>query len=163
VDTDNVDLPAGDRVNPVYDRFGITVFQGDCLKVMRDIPDASISAIVTDPPYGLSQRSTVDTVKAITAWVTGNREYIPVGGGGFMGRAWDRFVPPPAVWDECLRILKPGGWLLSFAGTRMADLMGISIRLAGFEMRDTVESFGGGDATEAVPGAISWIYGTGFP
>jgi hypothetical protein len=64
-----------------------------------------------------------------------------------MGRAWDAFVPPPAVWDECLRVLKPGGHLLAFAGSRTADLMGMSVRLAGFEIRDT----------------ITWHYGNGFP
>lgn len=63
------------------------------------------------------------------------------------GNSWDSFVPPPAVWDECLRVLKPGGHLLCFAGTRTVDLMGLSIRLAGFEMRDTV----------------TWMYGSGFP
>jgi site-specific DNA-methyltransferase (adenine-specific) len=64
-----------------------------------------------------------------------------------MGNEWDRFVPPPAVWDECLRVLKPGGYMAVFAGARTADLMGLSIRLAGFEIRDT----------------ITWMYGNGFP
>jgi hypothetical protein len=64
-----------------------------------------------------------------------------------MGKAWDRFVPPPAVFDECLRVLKPGGWLLCFAGSRTVDLMTLSIRLAGFELRDS----------------IAWLYGSGFP
>lgn len=66
---------------------------------------------------------------------------------GFMGKTWDSFVPPPAVWDECMRVLKPGGHLLVFAGTRTQDLMGLSIRLAGFDIRD----------------GIGWIYGSGFP
>ena len=64
-----------------------------------------------------------------------------------MGKTWDSFVPPPAVWDECMRVLKPGGHLLVFAGTRTQDLMGLSIRLAGFDIRD----------------GIGWIYGSGFP
>jgi DNA modification methylase len=64
-----------------------------------------------------------------------------------MGKSWDSFVPPPAIWDECLRVLKPGGHLLAFAGTRTYDLMGISIRMAGFEIRDS----------------IGWVYGSGFP
>lgn len=63
------------------------------------------------------------------------------------GNSWDAFVPPPAVWDECLRVLKPGGHLLAFAGSRTADLMGLSVRMAGFEIRDT----------------IMWVYGSGFP
>jgi site-specific DNA-methyltransferase (adenine-specific) len=64
-----------------------------------------------------------------------------------MGREWDRFVPPPAVWDECLRVLKPGGHLMAFAAPRTADLMTLSIRLAGFEIRDS----------------LHWIYGSGMP
>jgi site-specific DNA-methyltransferase (adenine-specific) len=78
--------------------------------------------------------------------VSGDRERVP-NGKGFMGNKWDRFVPPPAVWDECYRVLKPGGYMAVFAGSRTADLMGLSIRLAGFEMRDT----------------ITWMYGNGFP
>lgn len=64
-----------------------------------------------------------------------------------MGKDWDSFVPPPAVWEECLRVLKPGGHMAVFAGARTQDLMGLSIRLAGFEIRDT----------------LGWIYGSGFP
>ena len=64
-----------------------------------------------------------------------------------MGKDWDSFVPPPAVWAECLRVLKPGGHMAVFAGARTQDLMGLSIRLAGFEIRDT----------------LGWIYGSGFP
>lgn len=64
-----------------------------------------------------------------------------------MGKRWDAFVPPPAVWDECLRVLTPGGHLLAFAGSRTLDLMGLSVRLAGFEIRDQ----------------IAWLYSQGFP
>ena len=64
-----------------------------------------------------------------------------------MGKDWDSFVPPPAVWEECYRVLKPGGHMAVFAGTRTQDLMGLSIRLAGFEIREQ----------------LNWIYGTGFP
>lgn len=103
-------------------------------------------AIVTDPPYGLSQVDSVKLTTALTAWVNGDRERVP-GGKGFMGKEWDAFVPPPAVFDECLRVLKPGGHMLVFAGSRTVDLMGLSIRLAGFEIRDTLQ----------------WLYGSGFP
>src|SRR5699024_10472938 len=65
----------------------------------------------------------------------------------FMGADWDSFVPPPAVWEECMRVLKPGGHMAVFAGARTQDLMGLSIRLAGFEIRDT----------------LGWVYGSGFP
>ena len=67
--------------------------------------------------------------------------------GGFMGKTWDSFVPGPAIWRECLRVLKPGGHLLAFFGTRTQDMGTLAIRLAGFEIRDS----------------ISWVYGSGFP
>jgi hypothetical protein len=140
-------------VKPVYDKWGIRVFEGDCLKVMRSMESESIHAVVTDPPYGLTELPTAKVVKALTEWVSGNREYVPLGGKGFMSKSWDRFVPPPAAWDECYRIMKPGAYMLVFAGTRTADLMGISIRLAGFEIRDEIDSIGS---------RISWIHGQGF-
>lgn len=125
---------------------GALLHKNDCLPALRAMPDASISCVITDPPYGLSDVKSAEVVQAITAWAQSDRERVP-DGRGFMGNEWDRFVPPPAVWDECMRVLKPGGYMAVFAGSRMADLMGLSIRLAGFEMRDT----------------ITWLYGSGFP
>jgi DNA modification methylase len=122
------------------------VYQADCVDLMRTLLDSSVHAIVTDPPYGLADHKPAAVVTALTAWANGDRESVP-NGKGFMGRDWDAFVPPPAVWDECLRVLKPGGHLLCFAGTRTVDLMGLSIRLAGFEIRDS----------------LTWMYGSGFP
>jgi DNA modification methylase len=92
---------------------------GDCLEVLRGMADSSIDAIVTDPPYGLS----------------------------FMGKKWDYDVPSVDIWRECLRVLKPGGHLLSFAGTRTQHRMAVNIEDAGFEIRDM----------------IAWVYGSGFP
>lgn len=92
---------------------------GDCLEVMRDFADNSVDSIVTDPPYGLS----------------------------FMGKKWDYDVPSEAIWVECLRVLKPGGYLLAFAGTRTQHRMTCRIEDAGFEIRDM----------------IAWVYGSGFP
>ena len=123
------------------------VHHGDCLAVLRTLPDNSVDSIVTDPPYGLSNTDPKHVAETLTKWVTGDHEYTPPAKGGFMGKTWDSFVPPPAVWDECLRVLKPGGHMAVFAGTRTQDLMGLSIRLAGFEIRDT----------------LGWIYGSGFP
>jgi hypothetical protein len=126
----------------------IKIIPGDCLTVLPTLADNSIDAIVTDPPYGLSNTDPGHVIKALTHWLAGDRAFVPhVGGGGFMGKDWDKFVPPPAAWDECLRVLKPGGHLLSFAGTRTIGLMEITIRLAGFEIRDS----------------IAWLYGSGFP
>lgn len=123
-----------------------TIINADCLDALRDLPDESVHAVVTDPPYGLSNTDPKHVAETVTKWAAGDREYIPAG-KGFMNAPWDAFVPPVAVWDECLRVLKPGGHMLVFAGSRTADLMGLSIRLAGFDIRDS----------------ISWLYGSGFP
>lgn len=96
-----------------------TLHLGDCLEVLRTLPDASVDSIVTDPPYGLA----------------------------FMGKRWDYDVPSTEVWAECLRVLKPGGHLLAFAGTRTQHRMAVRIEDAGFEIRDM----------------IAWLYGSGFP
>ena len=122
------------------------VIHADCLTALRDLPDASVDAVVTDPPYGLSNTTPAQVAETITRWVTGDREYLPTG-RGFMGHEWDGFVPPVAVWDECLRVLKPGGHLLAFAGSRTHDLMTLGIRLAGFDIRDS----------------IAWLHAQGFP
>lgn len=123
-----------------------TLLEGNCLDQLRTMADESVHAIVTDPPYGLANTDPVHVVEALTKWATGNRDFIPAG-KGFMGKAWDAFVPPPSVWDECMRVLKPGGHLLAFAGSRTFDLMTLSVRFAGFDIRDS----------------IAWLYGSGFP
>ena len=92
---------------------------GDCLEVLASMPSDSVAAIVTDPPYGLS----------------------------FMGKGWDYQVPSVEIWEQCLRVLKPGGHLLAFAGTRTQHRMCVNIEDAGFEIRDM----------------IAWVYGSGFP
>ena len=125
----------------------IDIRHGDCLEVLRSLPDNSVDSVTTDPPYGLSNTKPAQVADVLAAWVTGDTEAVPAKKGGFMGADWDSFVPPPAVWQECLRVLKPGGHMAVFAGARTQDLMGLSIRLAGFEIRDT----------------LGWIQGAGFP
>ena len=93
------------------------LYLGDCLEILPNLPKAD--ACITDPPYGLS----------------------------FMGKRWDYDVPSVEVWAECLRVLKPGGHLLAFAGTRTQHRMAVRIEDAGFEIRDM----------------IAWVYGSGFP
>lgn len=95
------------------------IIHGDCIEVMRTLPENSVDSIVTDPPYGL----------------------------GFMGKAWDA-LPPGQDWaEECLRVLKPGGHLVAFGGTRTWHRLAVSVEDAGFEIRDS----------------IAWMYGSGFP
>ena len=124
-----------------------TIIHGDCLEELKKLDDNSIDAVVTDPPYGLSNTKPQQVADVLAAWVTGETEAVPAKRGGFMGKDWDSFVPPPAVWEECMRVLKPGGHMAVFAGARTQDLMGLSIRLAGFDIRD----------------GLSWITGSGFP
>lgn len=128
------------------DDFVNKIICGDCLEVLKEIPDNSIDAIITDPPYGLSEHKPEEIQKVLQEWLSGNDSLVP-NKKGFMGVSWDAFVPPPAVWKECYRVLKPGAHIFVFAGTRTVDLMGISLRLAGFEIRDE----------------IVYCYGSGFP
>ena len=125
----------------------MNIIHGDCLEELKKLEDNSIDAVVCDPPYGLSNTKPQQVADVLKAWVTGDTVSVPAKRGGFMGKGWDSFVPPPAVWEECMRVLKPGGHMAVFAGARTQDLMGLSIRLAGFEIRDT----------------LGWVYGSGMP
>ena len=128
------------------DDFIDQVILGDSLEVLKQIPDNSVDTIITDPPYGLSNHSEKLIRETLSKWLSGEEEYVPHG-KGFMGKSWDSFVPPPALWKECFRVMKPGGTILVFAGPRSYDLMTMSLRLAGFEIKDT----------------LMWVYSTGFP
>src|SRR5690625_4673994 len=111
------------------------LLHGDCLDVLKTMEDNSVDSVVTDPPYGLSKEPDINEV--LSKWLAG--EPYDHGHGGFMGKTWDSFVPHPDIWREVFRVLKPGGHALVFAGTRTQDLMTISLRLAGFEVRDVIE------------------------
>lgn len=104
---------------PYYQDQHATIYHGDCLEVLPSIESTSIDAVVTDPPYGL----------------------------GFMGKQWDSLPPGEAVASELLRVLKPGGHLVAFGGTRTYHRLATSIEDAGFEIRD----------------CLVWLYGSGFP
>ncbi len=99
----------------------IKLIHSDCVAAMKDMPDCSVDSIVTDPPYEL----------------------------GFMGKKWDStgIAYSVEMWEQCLRVLKPGGHLLSFSGSRTYHRMTVAIEDAGFEVRDQ----------------IMWVYGSGFP
>lgn len=119
------------------------VYVGDNIEVLKTFPDNSIDSVVTDPPYGLGKEP--NAIEVLQSWITTG--YHEVKGKGFMGKEWDAFVPQPLFWKEIYRVLKPGGYVLSFAGTRTYDWMVMAVRLAGFEIRDM----------------IAWLYGSGFP
>ncbi len=99
----------------------VTLHLGDCLDVLRTLPDNSVDSIVTDPPYEL----------------------------GFMNKRWDStgIAYDVNVWRQCLRVLKPGGHLLAFGGSRTYHRLACAVEDAGFEIRDQ----------------IMWVYGSGFP
>ena len=107
--------------DPYYQDDHVTLWHGDCLDVLPTLPDASVESVVTDPPYEL----------------------------GFMGKGWDAsgIAYNVTVWRECLRVLKPGGHLLAFGGSRTWHRLAVAIEDAGFELRDS----------------IAWLYGSGFP
>jgi len=120
-----------------------TINLSDNIAYLKTLPDNCIDSIITDSPYGLGKEP--DPAKLLEAWIT--KGYMEIKGKGFMGKSWDAFVPQPILWKECFRVLKPGGHLLSFFGTRTYDWGTLAIRLAGFEIRD----------------CIMWVYGSGFP
>lgn len=137
---------------PVFTTGNVTVHQGDCVEVMRGMAENSVEAIVTDPPYDLTSNKrggsgvasvNLDTPYGRARIGTGN------GAGGFMGKAWDGtgIAFTVELWTEALRVLKPGGYLLSFGGTRTYHRMTCAIEDAGFEIRD----------------CLVWLYGSGFP
>ena len=106
---------------PAVEVAGARVFLGDCRDVLKTLPDNSVDSVVTDPPYEL----------------------------GFMGKKWDSsgIAYDVTVWQECLRVLKPGGHVLAFGGSRTWHRLAVAVEDAGFELRDS----------------IAWIYGSGFP
>lgn len=108
---------------------------------LRAMPPNSVHSIVTDPPYGLN--SSTDIGKILTAWLD-NKD---IKGKGFMGMSWDSCVPSPAFWQEALRVLKPGGFVLSFFAAKTQDLGTLAMRLGGFGIKTS----------------LIWCYGSGFP
>lgn len=113
------------------------LLEGDCKEVLKTLAPDSIEAAVSDPPYGLGDMSPARVAECLAAWTRGE-EYQPTG-AGFMGKAWDAWTPGPDMWRELYRVLKPGAHALIFAGSRTQDIMSIALRLAGFEVRDTLQ------------------------
>jgi site-specific DNA-methyltransferase (adenine-specific) len=113
-----------------------TIICDDVISALQQYDDGVFRGCFCDPPYGLTDITKDDIVDVLTHWLLGDA-YNGTG-GGFMGRSWDSFVPGPNYWSEVYRVLKPGGNLLAFGGARTYDLLTLALRLAGFEIRDTV-------------------------
>jgi DNA modification methylase len=129
----------------------VTLHAGNCLDRIKDIPDASIDAVVTDPPYALVSITKRFGKQGAAPCVVpdGKSGAYARASAGFMGKAWDVGDVAFAVefWTEVYRVLKPGGHVLAFGGTRTVHRLTCAIEDAGFEIRDMV----------------AWLYGSGFP
>ena len=121
----------------------LQVICGNNIEVLKQFPDNYFDAVVTDAPYGLGKEPKAEEV--MRDWV--EKGFHEISGSGFMGKEWDAFVPQPLFWKEVYRVLKHGGHVLSFFGTRTYDWGVMAMRFAGFEVRD----------------CIQWLYGSGFP
>lgn len=119
----------------------IALQKSDVLECLKDCPDNSFDALLTDPPYGLGSHQ--PTANELIGYLQGRAELHT--GGDFMGKDWH--VPSVAVWREIFRVLKPGAPLLVFSASRTQDLISLGMRAAGFEIRD----------------CIKWIQGQGMP
>lgn len=126
----------------------VTLYAGDCLASLNLLADASVDSVVTDPPYHLV------SIHARFS-KTGGADRKPGTDGygrlsrGFMGKAWDGgdIAFTPELWGKVFRVLKPGGHVAAFSGTRTYHRMAVAIEAAGFEIRD----------------CLQWLYGSGFP
>ena len=127
----------------------IDLRQGDCLEVLKTIPDNSIDSVVTDPPYHLTSIVKRFGKEGSAPAQFGKDGAYSRASKGFMGKEWDGgdIAFRTDVWSECLRVLKPGGHLLAFSHSRTYHRMAVAIEDSGFDIRDQ----------------IMWIYGSGFP
>lgn len=153
-------------MNPYYSEYLADVYHGDCIDVMRELPDGSVDAVVTDPPYGIrfmgESWDGADIVKRQERGKATSPMPAGIGGpnGGYRSLAAEAgrynrslkaslaFMDWSKEWaSECYRLLKPGGHMLAFGSPRCYHQLGMGLELAGFEIRDT----------------IAWLFGQGFP
>ena len=125
------------------------IYKGDCLERLKEIPDKSVDSVVCDPPYHLTSITDRYGSKDSTSAKFGTDGAFQRASRGFMGQDWDGgdIAFRCDVWRECLRVLKPGGHLIAFGGTRTIHRIACAIEDSGFEIRDM----------------ISWLYFSGFP
>lgn len=119
------------------------LLKGDALQQLRRVPDESVHAVVTDPPYGLARETDIELL--LEKWLA-RRQFVNEA-DGYGGASWDNSVPGPELWREVSRVLMPGGFVLAFAAARTVHLTGLSLHLADFEVRDLVH----------------WVYSPGRP
>lgn len=96
----------------------MTIYHGNCLEIMRNIPDNTYSSIITDPPYAID----------------------------LLGKDWDKALPDERYWKEALRIVKPGGFIFAFGGSRTFHRLCVKIEDSGWIVKDV----------------LMWLYGTGM-
>ena len=122
---------------------------GDCLDKLKEIEDCSVDSIVTDPPYHLTSIVKRFGKEGSSPAKYGTDGAFQRASKGFMGQEWDGgdIAFRTEVWEQCIRVLKPGGYLLAFSGSRTYHRMAYAIDEAGFDIRDQ----------------IMWVYGSGFP
>jgi site-specific DNA-methyltransferase (adenine-specific) len=127
----------------------IKLMNGDCLIKLKELEADSVDSIVTDPPYHLTSITKRFGKENSAPAQYGTDGVYQRASKGFMGKEWDGgdIAFRTEVWEECLRVLKPGGYLLAFGGTRTYHRMTVAIEDSGFEIRD----------------CIFWCYGSGFP
>ncbi len=125
------------------------LFHGDCRDVIKTLPACSVDSVVTDPPYSLVSIQKRFGKPGSAPAQHGRDGLYKRASAGFMNKQWDtgETAFDPAFWAEVLRVLKPGGHLLAFGGTRTYHRLAVAIEDAGFEIRDQ----------------IGWLYGSGFP
>jgi site-specific DNA-methyltransferase (adenine-specific) len=123
---------------PVSTPFSIQ--KGTSPDSLRALPPNSIDHIITDPPYGLTDKE-IDIRKVIQAFLNGD-DFRP-NGGGYNNNEWDAFVPGPKMWTEAYRILKPGGYLIAFSGKRTIHYLSLAVQMSGFEIKDQLLWFHG--------------------
>lgn len=134
-------------ISPYYEREDLTLFGGDCRDVLASLPECSVDAIVTDPPYELTMNKRGGSgVASVNLNSPAGRARITT---GFMRKAWDGsgVAYDVATWAACLRVLKPGGHMLAFGAPRTHHRLMCAIEDAGFEIRDV----------------LMWLFGSGFP
>lgn len=136
-------------MEPYWTEAGVTVWHGDCLDVLATLADASVDAVCTDPPYGLGFMGREwDRPGMMSRTDAQVNSILPAGGQAAVEWSPHPFQSWRQQWAaECLRVLKPGGHLLAFGGTRTFHRLACAIEDAGFEIRDS----------------IAWLYGSGFP